>query len=127
MPDPSRDGRPRTDGTSPKATFVSINQMQPKDGQRDQLIALLTEFAVSIHAEPGCTHYSVHQAPDETGPLTIIQAYSSVEAFDEHAVWMRPNVPRLAALLAAPLRPPVLYESVPLSGNPKESLRPGPA
>ncbi|MGH6657480.1 MAG: putative quinol monooxygenase [Actinocrinis sp.] len=103
--------------------FVFVNRLQAKDGQREQLIELLREFAVSMHAEPGCIHYSIHQpADDETGPLTVIQAYSSIEAFQEHSAWMGPNVPRLAALLESLPQPPVLLQQVPLSGHAKESL-----
>jgi len=103
--------------------FVTVNQLQPKDGQRGKLIELLREFAVSMHAEPGCVHYSVHEPiDDEAGPLTVIQAYSSIEAFEEHSAWMASNVPKLAALLASPPHPPVLHRQVSLSGHAKESL-----
>lgn len=105
------------------SVFVFINQLRAKDEQRDELVELLREFAVSIHAEPGCLHYSAHvPADDENGPVRVIQAYSSVEAFREHAAWMGPNIPRLAELLEFPPQPPVLLEQVPLSGHPKESL-----
>jgi quinol monooxygenase YgiN len=107
-------------------TFVFVNRLQPKDGQRGKLIGLLREFAVSMHAEPGCVHYSVHEpVDDDTGPLIVIQAYSSSEAFEEHSAWMAPNVPRLAALLASPPPTPVLYQQVSLSGHAKESLSAG--
>jgi quinol monooxygenase YgiN len=104
-------------------TFVFVNRLLPKDGQRDKLVGLLREFAVSMHAEPGCVHYSVHEpVDDEAGPLMVIQAYSSREAFEEHSAWMGPNLPRLATLLASPPQPPVLYQQVSLSGDPKESF-----
>lgn len=100
-----------------------VNQLQPKDGQRDKLIELLREFAVSMHAESGCVHYSVHQpVEDETGPLRVIQAYSSIEALQEHAAWMDSQLPRLATLLESLPQPPALLQQVPLSGHAKESL-----
>jgi quinol monooxygenase YgiN len=103
--------------------FIFVNRLQAKDGHREELIELLREFAVSMHAEPGCVHYSIHEpVEDETGLLTVIQAYSSIEAFQEHAAWMGPNVPRLAALLESPPQPPALLQQVPLSGDVKESL-----
>ena len=105
------------------STFVFVNHLQAKDGLRDKLIELLREFAVSMHAEPGCVHYSVHRpVEDEAGPLTVIQAYSSIEAYEEHAVWMGVNVPRLAPLLEFLPQPPALLQQVPLSGHAKESL-----
>lgn len=105
------------------STFVFVNRLQAKDGRRGELIELLREFAVSMHAEPGCVHYSIHQpVEDETGPLTVIQAYVSIEAYQEHAAWMGPNVPRLAALLESLPQPPTLLQQVPLSGHAKESL-----
>lgn len=105
------------------ATVVFTNQLQPADGQRDALIGLLREFADSIHADPGCLHYSVHEPiGDEATALTVIQAYTSVAAFEKHGEWMAPNIPRLAALLAFPPDPPVLLQPVSLSGDPKESF-----
>lgn len=102
--------------------FVIVNELQPKSGQRDKVIGLLREFAASMHAEPGCVHYSVHQpVEDENGPLKVIQAYSSVEAVQEHAAWMGPNVPRLAPLLES-LPQPALFQQVSLVGHVKESL-----
>jgi quinol monooxygenase YgiN len=103
--------------------FVFINRLQPKEGQRGQLIDLLREFATVIHKEPGGVHYSLHQpTDDETGPLTVIQVFSSVAAFEEHGAWMGPNVPRLLPLLASPPEPPVLLEQISLAGNPRESF-----
>ena len=105
------------------SAFVFVNQLRPKDGQRGRLVELLREFGVSMHAEPGCVHYSVHEPiGDESGPLTIIQAYSSIAAFEEHGAWMGLNVPRLAPLLASPPRPPVLHQQISLSGHAKESF-----
>src|SRR3954447_17810410 len=72
--------------------FVFINRLQPKEVQRGQLIDLLREFATVIHKEPGGVHYSLHQPiDDETGPLTVIQVFSSLAAFEEHGAWMGPN------------------------------------
>lgn len=103
--------------------FVFVNQLQPKDGQRDRLVELLRDFGVSMHAESGCVHYSVHEPiGDENGPLTIIQAYSSIAAFDEHTAWMDLNAPRLAPLLASPPSPSVLHQQISLSGHAKESF-----
>ncbi|WP_327105900.1 putative quinol monooxygenase [Nonomuraea glycinis] len=48
------------------SAFVFVNRLQAKDGRRDELIELLREFAVSMHAEPGCVHYSIHK-PVEDG------------------------------------------------------------
>jgi quinol monooxygenase YgiN len=105
------------------ATFVFVNHLQAKAGRRDDLIQLLREFAVSMHAEAGCVHYSVHEPiDDDNGPLTVIQAYSSIEAFGEHSAWMEPRVAKLIPLLAFPPRPPVLNEQVSLGGHPKEAF-----
>lgn len=105
------------------STYIVVNHLQPKEGLRDQLIELLREFAVSMHAEPGGIHYSVHQPIDDpSGPLAVVQAYSSVEAFEEHGAWMRSNVPSLAALLVSRPQPPVLHQQVSLSGHARESF-----
>ena len=110
------------------STFVFVNHLQAKDGKHEQLIELLRDFAVSIHAEAGGIHYSVHQPiDDKTGPLTVIQVFSSVQAFEEHGAWMGPNIPRLLPLLASPPKPPVLLEQVSLDGHVRESFSADPA
>lgn len=48
------------------SSFVFANRLQAKDGRRDEFIELLREFAVSMHANPGCVHYSIHK-PAEDG------------------------------------------------------------
>src|SRR3954451_20327385 len=105
------------------STVVFLNRLQPADGQRGELIALLREFADSINADPECVHYSVHEPiDDEAAALTVIQAYTSVAGFEKHGEWMAPNLPRLVPLLAYPPDPPVLLRSVSLGGDPKESF-----
>lgn len=105
------------------SAFVVVNHLQAKPGKRGELVELLRDFAVTMHAEPGGVHYSVHQPiGDETAPLTVIQAYSSVDAFDAHSAWMGSQVARLLPLLAAPPLPPVLHEQVSLSDHPRESF-----
>jgi quinol monooxygenase YgiN len=104
---------------------VAASTLQAKKGRRDELIALLTELARQIHAEPGGTHYSVHRplGDDPDGPLLVIQACASVEAFREHSAKIRGELPRLVALLEGPPSPPVLFQPVPLGGPAaKESL-----
>jgi quinol monooxygenase YgiN len=97
--------------------------MQAKPGRQSELVELLRGIAVSMHAEPGRLHYSVHRAiDDENGPVTVIQAYSSREAVDEHAAWMSERIPTLAALLDSPPKPPVPLEQVVLSGHRLESF-----
>src|SRR3954447_6141040 len=105
------------------SSVVFINRLQPAEGKREALLELLREFATSIHADPGCLHYSIHEpVDDEVAPFTVIQAYSSVSAFEKHGEWMAPNIPRLVPLLASPPDPPVLLRSVSLGGDPKESF-----
>jgi hypothetical protein len=57
---------------------------------------------------------------DESGPVATIQAQSSPEAFQTHAAWMGPQVPRRAALLATSPNPPVLLEQISLQGHGRE-------
>ncbi|MFJ3034957.1 putative quinol monooxygenase [Curtobacterium pusillum] len=112
-------------GTGPTGPFVITSQLQAGPGQQDDLIALLRELAESIHAEPECTHYSIHRAIGDTiGPLTVVQVYATAEAFRLHQQWMRTRVPALAALLAGPPSPPVLLEQVILSGHERERVGP---
>ena len=104
-------------------TFVVTSSMQAQAGRQDELVALLRRYAISMHAEPGGIHYSVHRpVGDDSGPVTVIQAYDSVEAFRQHGEWMRTRVPELASLLASPPTPPVLLEQIVLSGHGREML-----
>ena len=50
------------------SSFVFVNRPQAKDGLRGQLLERLREFAVTIHAEPGGVHDSVHMIDDKDGP-----------------------------------------------------------
>lgn len=105
------------------SAYVFVNKLQAKARQQAELIELLREFAVSMHAEPGGVHYSVHRAiDDEDGPITVIQAYASLEAFDKHSAWMSTRVERLLPLLESPPAPPVLLEQIALSGHTRESF-----
>lgn len=100
----------------PEIVFVST--MEPKDGQRDQLVQLLAELAKHIRAEPVYLQYSVHRPlGEDTGPLLVIQRYTSLEAYQEHSSWARGQVSRINELLATPPVPPVLFEPVPLGDD----------
>jgi quinol monooxygenase YgiN len=105
------------------STYAFVNTMQAKAGRQGELVELLRDLAVSMHAEPGRLHYSVHRAiGDENGPVTVIQGFASLEAVEAHAAWMEPHLPELVSLLDAPPDPPVLLEPVVLSGHPLESF-----
>ena len=103
--------------------LVFVNMLQPAPGRQTELIELLREFAVSMHAEPGRLHYSVHRPIDDPdGPVTVIQAFASQEALDKHSAWMSSRVETLVGLLDSPPTPPILLEQVQLSGHPLESF-----
>ncbi|MEV0352325.1 antibiotic biosynthesis monooxygenase [Nonomuraea sp. NPDC050680] len=54
------------------SAFVFANRLQVKDGRRDEFIELLREFAVSMHAKPGCVH--LHARQTRVRPLLDSQA-----------------------------------------------------
>lgn len=100
--------------------LVAATVFVPAAGRHQELLRLLGELQVSIHTEPGSTHYSVHQAVDqENSSVLVIQAFSSEEAFQTHSAAMAAaDVPaRLGRLLEHPPRPPVLHAQVPLGGD----------
>ncbi|SDM79136.1 SDR family oxidoreductase [Actinacidiphila guanduensis] len=102
-------------GDQPATTgaVVAASTMEPKDGRRKDLLAVLAELAPQIRAEPGCLHYSVHGPRGAAdGPLLIIQKFASIEAFTQHSASVADQIPRIAALLAKPPVPPTLYEPV---------------
>ncbi|MGW6483963.1 SDR family oxidoreductase [Streptomyces sp. NPDC055059] len=93
---------------------VAVSTMEPRNGRREDLLEVLAELAPQIRAEPGCLHYSVHSTRgDAGGPLLVIQRFASIEAFTEHSASVAGQIPRIAALLAAPPVPPTLFEPVP--------------
>lgn len=63
-------------------------------------------------------HYSVHRAQDEADArLLVLQAFDSTEAFRRHSASVAQQIPRMGALLATPVAPPALFESIsPLNG-----------
>jgi 3-oxoacyl-[acyl-carrier protein] reductase len=92
---------------------VAVSTMQPKEGQRDNLLALLAELAPQISAEPGRLRYSVHAARgDDHGPLLVIQEFTSADAFRAHSSAIAAQIPRLSALLETPPAPPALFGPV---------------
>jgi 3-oxoacyl-[acyl-carrier protein] reductase len=97
-------------------TVVAVSTMQAEHGRRGDLVEVLAELAPQIRAEPGCLHYSVQRARgDADGPLLVIQAFASIEAFTQHSASVAGQIPRIAALLAAPPVPPTLFEPFPQS------------
>ncbi|MHC3475588.1 SDR family oxidoreductase [Streptomyces sp. 7R007] len=97
-------------------TVVAVSTMKAKNGRREDLVEVLAALAPQIRAEPGCLHYSVHRARgDADGPLLAIQVFASIEAFTQHSANVAAQIPRIAALLAAPPVPPTLFEPVPPS------------
>jgi len=101
-----------------------VSTLQPKNGQRDHLLALLAQLAPQIRAEPGCLRCSVHSARgDDNGPLLVIQEHASIEAYTAHSSATAAQLPRLSALLQTPPAPPAPFGPVPSGGNPAtESL-----
>lgn len=98
----------------PDGPVVAVSTLRPKEGQRDNLIALLAQLAPQIRAEPGNLRYSVHAARDDDhGPLLVIQEFASAEAFSAHSSAIAAQIPRLSALLQAPPAPPALFGPVP--------------
>ena len=106
---------------------VFVTTLEPKDGRRDELVGLLAELAKHIRGEPRSVQYSVYRPlGGDSGPLLVIQMYASVEAYQEHNLWVRGQIPRISELLAAPPAPPALFEPVPLGGDAgKEPLSEG--
>ena len=99
-----------------------MSTLTPKQGQRNDLLALLAELAPQIRAEPGCLRYSVHATRgDDNGPLLIIQEYSSAETFSAHSSAIAGQIPRLSSLLQTPPAPPALFGPVPSDGNPAKA------
>lgn len=93
------------------STVVAVSTMEPKDGRHEDLVALLAELAPLIRAEPACLRYTVHRTHSEAdGPLLVIQEFTSIEGFRQHSTTMADQIPRLAALLAQPPKPPALFE-----------------
>ena len=101
-------GRPVRPGS-----VVTVSTMEPKDGRREDLVALLAELAPQIRAEPACLRYTVHHTHGEAdGPVLVIQEFASIDGFRQHSATVANQIPRLAALLAKPPVPPALFESV---------------
>ena len=75
----------------------------PSPGQRDALIAALSEGIPAVHAEPGCELYAIHDADD--GTIVMIERWTSRADLDAHAAGAA--VARLGELTKPHLAEPV--------------------
>ncbi len=64
-------------------TVVVTAVFQPREGQRDALIAALVPAMDAVHAEDGCLLYAIHAATD--GTVVMIEKWADPAALAAHA------------------------------------------
>ena len=113
-------------GHMPAGPVVAVSTMKPKQGRRDDLLALLAELAPQIRSQAGCPRYSVHSPrADDDGRLLVLQMFASAPAFAAHAEAVAAQLPRLGALLEAPPAPLALFGPVASAGSGAEEALSG--
>ncbi|MFC4812136.1 putative quinol monooxygenase [Paenibacillus sp. GCM10023250] len=60
--------------------FGLSGKMIAQPGKRDELAAILTEAAASMHAVPDCQIYVVSLLPDEPDAIWITEVWDNAEA-----------------------------------------------
>ncbi|GAA1682010.1 putative quinol monooxygenase [Microbacterium lacus] len=83
-------------------------------GAKERLLAALRAAIPSVHAEPGCVLYAIHDADDDS--IVMIEKWTSRAALDAHAAG--PAVERLNELIAPHLdRPVAVTTMLPLAAG----------
>lgn len=92
---------------TPQAEAVCvIVRLEAHPGADDELEALLSDLAESVHAdEPACTSYVVTRMMGSSEHFAVHARFASWDAFNAHAetAHLSDALPRLTPLLAAPI------------------------
>jgi quinol monooxygenase YgiN len=102
----------RTRASRAEAVCV-VARAEARAGAEEDLATLLTDFADEVRAnEPGCTSYLVTQAMGSRECFAVHARFASWRAFNEHAETshLTRALPRLTALLAAPISMEIFLE-----------------
>lgn len=93
---------------------VVVATLQPKAGERQNLIDGFARVAPRVHAEDeGCLLYALHDAGDPAGPLVIIEKWESADALAKHGT--SPAMRELGGTFAGRLEAaPVVVRTTPV-------------
>ncbi|MBM4435809.1 MAG: antibiotic biosynthesis monooxygenase [Actinobacteria bacterium] len=83
----------------PAITVIATAHAKP--GRGNELLGEMKKNVLPVHQEPGCLHYSLHQASDDPDTIVVIERWASEDAITAHG-----QAPHMAAFRerAAPLR-----------------------
>ena len=61
---------------------VVVATLYPAEGRRNDVISAVGPAIATIHAEPGCLLYALHEGPDNT--LLVIEKWTTADALNGH-------------------------------------------
>jgi quinol monooxygenase YgiN len=92
----------------------SLLYMQPREGRRDELIALFERLGVPERAlqQDGCLSVELQVAPEESAPVLVTALWSHRDAYDGWLAnpWRESVGPELEALLTDPPGEGTVYD-----------------
>lgn len=98
---------------TPQGPVCVIARAEVRSGAGGQLAALLSDLAHSVRSEEaGCTSYAVTRPIGSSSHFAVHARFTDWRAFESHAetVHMKSALPRISALLAAPVALEIFLE-----------------
>jgi quinol monooxygenase YgiN len=72
------------DGAVSHAQFGAVLQLTAKDGQRDELLRILGNYAATLDGEPGTLLFAVAADPNEANDVFIWEEFADGPALKAH-------------------------------------------
>ncbi len=93
---------------TPQSTIAVLAKLTAKPGNRDQVVAILSDMVAAVEDEPGTVTYALHTANDDDVTIWFYERYTDDTALAAHSAGdaMKALGPRLAGLMAA--RPEII-------------------
>ena len=103
-------------------SIVVVATIYPLPEHRDEVIAAFRDAVPTVHGEPGCALYALHEGPDR---LVMIEQWESRQALEIHSKGdaLRALNPRLKDKLAAETEV-LVFDPLPAGDDDRGRLRP---
>jgi quinol monooxygenase YgiN len=72
------------DGVTSPGQFGAILQLTSKDGKREELLRILTNYASTLDGEPGTLMFAVAADPNDENDVFIWEEFADGNALQEH-------------------------------------------
>jgi len=82
-------------------TYVMVARWRAREGETQNIDAILRELAAAVRREPGNIEFTVHRGRDDPDEFLLYEVYTSEEAFRQHQ--LTEHFKRLVLERAVPL------------------------